>query len=288
MGHLRDLATVVSPLGRRAIVAVVHHGDFHQLFSSPATRTSALRLVRRLSGIVFNTPGLAERCAPWVPDEKRFVCPNTTSAHTHLSDEAFRARRTERTDGSPIRLLYLSGMIPSKGYLDVLETVGVLCQRGVAVRATFAGRWPNANAEAAFQARTEALGVTSVVEHLGGVSDRYAVRELYLNADAFVLPTTYPTEAHPLTIMESLNAGTPVIATAHASIPEMIEDGRSGLLIPPHAPSALADAVEYLSDLHTWRSFSVAARARYVSHFAPTIVRAWWLALLGQLVTKAP
>ena len=284
LGHLRDLATVVSPLGRRRpLVAVVHHGDFHRLFESTVTRASARRLVRRLSALVFLSPCLAERCAPWVPPDKRAVIANTTAADTHLPRAAFEAGRTVREPDAPIRLLYLSGMIETKGYLLVLDAVAELHRRGVPVRATWAGRWTGPEAEAAFWARADRLGVRHLVRHLGGVSDRGDVRRLYLGADVFLLPTTYPTEAHPLTITEALNAGTPVVATAHASIPEMVEDGRSGLLVPPHDPGALADAVERLRPLGAWRAFSAAARERYETAFAPDVVRARWLDLLAGL-----
>ncbi|MEM1056575.1 MAG: glycosyltransferase family 4 protein [Bacteroidota bacterium] len=284
IGHLRDLAAVVFPLGsRRPVVAVVHHGDFQKLFENPVTRFSARRLVRRLSALSFNTPGLAERCAAWVPAPKRFVSPNTTAEDTHLSPVAFARDRTVRRPGDPIRLLYLSGMIPTKGYLDVLEAVGELHRRGTPVRATWAGRWTGPQPETEFWSRVDALGLRPVVKHMGSVNDRREVRRLYLHADVFLLPTTYPTEAHPLTIMEALNAGTPVVATPHASIPEMIEDGRSGLLAPPHNPSSLADAVEQLRPLDTWQAFSAAARDRYMSTFAPDVVRDRWLGLLERL-----
>lgn len=289
LGHLRDRVAVASAFGRgRAVLALVHHGDFDRLFRHPATRGSAARLIGRLRGLVFLSEALAGRCAPWVPAAKRFVVPNTTAADTHLPREAWHGLRTRRADGEPLRLLYLSGMIPDKGYRDVLDAVGVLAGRGVPVRATFAGRWPSDSARRSFEARVGELGVGERVQHLGSVSDRGRVRRLYLDADAFLLPTTYPTEAQPLTILEALNAGTPVVATAHASIPEMIDDGRSGLLVPPHRPAALADAVERLRPAEVWGAFSDAARARYEAAFAPDAVRRRWLDLLGSLGPVRP
>lgn len=282
-GHARDRLSVLPAVRGRRAVGVVHHGDFDRLFSHPVTRRSARHLLAAVRALVFLSESLAERCAPWVPAEQRLVVPNTTAADTHLSRAAFETRRTRRQAGEPFRLLYLSGMIPTKGYGDVLEAVGVLHRRGVDVQATFAGRWPSREAEAAFRSRVDALGARERVTHLGGVSDREEVRDLYLRAHAFALPTTYPTEAQPLTILEAMNAGTPVLATAHAAIPEMVEDGRSGLLVPPHHPEALADAVESLLDPGAWRAMSDAARARYEAAFSPESVREQWAAVLRLL-----
>lgn len=281
LGHLRDVGTILPALGReREVYAVVHRGDFHTLFQHPVTRWTAPRLVRRLSGIVFNSPGLAERCAPWVPAEKRLTMRNTIGPDVQVTPEAARAKTERPIAGRPVRLLYLSGMIPTKGYLVVLDAVAELVRRGVAVEATFAGRWPGPEAERAFWARAEASGASPSVRHLGGVSDRAQVRDLYLDADLFVLPTTYPIEAQPVTIVEALNAATPILATRHASIPEMIEDGTSGLLVAPEA-GPLADAVERASAPGLWPHLARGARARYDAAFSNDVVRAAWLDLLG-------
>ena len=280
LGHLRDLAVTLPALGGREVYAVVHRGDFHTVFEHPLTRHTAPRLVRRLAGIVFNSEGLAERCAPWVPAGKRLLVPNTIGPDVQASPEAAAAKSRRGIAGRPARLLYLSGMIESKGYLVVLDAVAELVRRGVAVEATFAGRWPGPEAQHAFEARAQASGAAAAVRHLGGVSDRDAVRRLYLEADLFLLPTTYPIEAQPLTIVEALSASTPVLATRHASIPEMIEDGTSGLLVAPEA-APLADAVQRAIAPEAWPRLSRGARARYDAVFSPAAVRARWLGVLG-------
>ena len=68
LGHARDLAVVARALPARRTLAVVHRGDFHELFASPLTRLSGRRLVRSLGGVVFLTEGLAARCADEIPE----------------------------------------------------------------------------------------------------------------------------------------------------------------------------------------------------------------------------
>ena len=64
--------------------------------------------------------------------------------------------------------------------------------------------------------------------------------------DLFVLPSLY--EGMPLSILEAMGAGLPVIATAVDGTPEVVEDGETGLLVPPADPAALARAVVRLLD----------------------------------------
>lgn len=295
LGHARDLLTVAPAFRGRPVVAVVHRGDFERLFRSPLTAATGRALVRRLRAVVFLTDGLAARCAPFVPAAKRWVVPNTVDdAAVPAPPEVAAARAaragrlaTERAAGAGgVRLLYLSGMIPSKGYGDVLEALAALRGRGVEATATFAGRWPSAEAEAAFRARAAALGVDAAVRVLGGVSDRAAVRRLYLDADVFVLPTTYPVEAQPLTVIEALAAGTPVVVTRWAGLPEMVDDGGEGAFVDAGAPGQIADAAVRLAAPDAWRAASTAARARFDRQFSPAVVGAQWRAHLGRVTGR--
>ena len=74
---------------------------------------------------------------------------------------------------------------------------------------------------------------------IGFISDAYQ----YLKAfDLFVLPSVK--EGQPWTILEAMAAGVPIVATNIAGIPEMIENEKSGLLVEPADPDALAGAIE--------------------------------------------
>jgi glycosyltransferase involved in cell wall biosynthesis len=287
LGHARDRAAVVPAFGAaRPVVAVVHRGDFPDLFERAATRWSGRRLVQRLETVVFLTEALAAACAQWVPDAKRIVIPNTID-DAAIPDEAevakARAARAARLGTSrrpEVRLLYLSGLIPSKGYPDVLEALAVLRGRGVDAQATFAGRWTSDAAERAFRSRVAELGVAESVA-LPGVVSRDAVRRLMLAHDLFVLPTAYPFEAQPLTVIEALATATPVIVTRHAGLPEMVAGGREAEFVPYRAPERIADAAEAL--VARWPSASQQARARFDATFAPAAVRTAWNALLASL-----
>src|SRR5690625_1424118 len=116
-----------------------------------------------------------------------------------------------------------------------------------------------------------------------GFSDREEMLLLHLESDAFVLPTYYHNDAQPLSIIEALAAGTPVIATNYSGIPEVIDDGKEGLLIPSRSPGEIAEAVQKLKDGDRWRRMSRTARARFDEQLQPEVVREQWIELVGSI-----
>ncbi len=283
LGHVRDLAVVVPTFGRRPVVGVVHRGDFTRLFHSPLTATTGRALVHRLDALVFLSESLAERCGAFVPPEKRWVIPNTIDAATIPSSAAVNDARKRRHERTGVRILFLSNMIPSKGYDDVLSALSLLRRRGLDASGTFVGGWPSAKAEIAFRQRAADLDLSAYVNALGSVTDRDQVRAHLLDADIFALPTTYPIEAQPLTVIEALAAGTPVVVTRQGGLPEMIDDGCEGRFVPAHTPAAIADAVGTLLDPHRWGDASVAARTRFDCAFSPEAVGRRWQEALARI-----
>lgn len=281
LGHLRDRVSILSSLHKnQPVFGIIHTGRFSDLFKNRVTRRSALRCIHRLAGVVFLSQSLANDCAEWIPDEKRIVIPNTILDDLILNEDEVAEKQKSRLDDDEFRLLFLSNMIPSKGYEDVLDAVRILRDRRIAVKARFAGRWPVESAREHFFQKRLDYNLEKQVDILGGISDRKELKALHQWADAFILPTYYPVEAQPLTIIEAMNAGTPVITTNHSGIPEMLGNSEA-IFVPPRSPEAVAEAVITLHDRDLWISKSAAARERFIDSFSPEIVARKWLDLLS-------
>lgn len=281
LGHWRDLlATMPAFAPGQPVYAVLHRAIFDELFRSALTGPTARRMVDRLRGLVFLNEALAERCAPWVPPEKRFVIPNTIDAAVLCTPAEVAARRAARGERTGMRVLFLSNMMPEKGYHDVLEAVRRLRAGGFDARADFVGGWVTDADRAAFDAYVSANGLQGAVVHHGGVTDRAQIKAFHLAADAFLLPSYHPTEAQPLSILEALNAGTPVVTTHHGGMPYMVTEGREAFFVPPQHPDALADALRRLADAATWTRLSEGARRRFEEHFSPEAVGRQWESLI--------
>ena len=286
LGHGRDVFTVLPAIARQhPLYAVLHRATFDDLFRSPLTAATARHVVNRVSGFVFQNRLLAERCAPWIPDRKRFVIPNTIDDAVLCTDAEVAAKQQARTLRRSMRLLFLSNMMPEKGYLDVLQAVHRLHARGLSIQADFAGRWVSDADRTAFERLVEQYDLGSAVHHHGGVSERAGVKALNLKADVFLLPSYHPTETQPLAILEALNAGTPVITTRHSTLPDMVGKGMETLLVPPQAPEAIAEAVQRLAEVDAWQRFSQHAHRQFQTRFSPDAVRKQWVDLLQRVDT---
>jgi glycosyltransferase involved in cell wall biosynthesis len=280
LGHYRDVATVLPLLKTQSpVYAVVHWGSFDKVFRSPLTALTARRMVRHMRGFVFLNEMLARKCSKWISPEQQIIIPNTIDGAVICTEKEVSAKRLAHRGRSALRLLFLSNMVPEKGYLDVLEAVRILHAKGNRVEATFAGKWASDADRREFQKRIKQYELVDSVAHLGAIVDRQVVKTAYLDADVFLLPS-YFFEAQPLTIIEALNAGTPVITAHHSGIPELVQENKEAFFVPVRDPQAIASAVEKLCDQSTWQKMSTNARHRFVSRFSPETVRAQWLALL--------
>lgn len=280
LGHWRDMiATLPAIQPEQPVIGISHRGNFHEVFESSITRPTALRLVRRLRAFVFND-GLSEACAPWIPAEKRIEIPNTIDDDLSCTPEEIYRKRESRMQRASLRLLFLSNMIPEKGYIDVLEAVKILRNRARPVTITYAGRWVDEEGRKKFESYVREHGLEDCVEHRGSVRDRAEIKRLHLESDVFLLPSYYPTEAQPLALIESLSAGTPVITTRHSGLPYMVQEGVQARFVPPRRPDAIAEAVESLLDKETWMHLSRGARKRFETHFSPDAVRKRWESLI--------
>jgi glycosyltransferase involved in cell wall biosynthesis len=124
------------------------------------------------------------------------------------------------------------------------------------VRLTIVGDGPE---RGALEAQARALGVADRVAFEGAVAHQRIASYLH-RADVFCLPSY--AEGVPTVLMEAMASGLAVVATRVYGIPELVEDGRSGLLVPPaEALARLAENAEMRAAL------GAAARDRVTSTF---------------------
>ena len=268
-GLLRDSLLILTAAAlRRRIVVHLHSSEGSRnsvaSFRGPAKWLVAAAL-RRVDQAWALTRGLGARLTPpFRPDQLR-VLANFGDDLDGRPVEPDRGRGRER----PLRLLYFSNLIPTKGYPDLLEALGRLGDVGHGLEVRLAGAAPEAGVEAEIERSIASLPPSVRVELRGSVSLEQRQEE-YAWADAFVLPTSYPMESQPLTILEALSAGLPVISTMHAGIPETVTHGVEALLIAPGDTEALADAIRRLAaDPALVADMSAAARRRYEGEFTP-------------------
>jgi len=126
-----------------------------------------------------------------------------------------------------------------KGHRYFLEALASLTGRLPALQGLVVGE---GREKPAIETRRAALGLDDRVRLVGYWPN---VAEALAAVDVFVLPSLM--EGHPLAILEAMAAGKPVVATRVGGNSEAVEDGVTGLLVPPRDPEALASAIAALA-----------------------------------------
>jgi glycosyltransferase involved in cell wall biosynthesis len=127
----------------------------------------------------------------------------------------------------------IGGLRPEKGISAVLEAAAVLAPRHPGLKVLIAGEGDRSLLEPGGP-----LGLDDVLVPLGFRSD---IPDVLAACDVAVCPSLR--EGSPLSVMEYMEAGIPIVASRVGGIPEVIHEGVHGRLVPPDDPARLADAV---------------------------------------------
>src|SRR6266516_1328539 len=198
--------------------------------------------------------GPAGRLCLWAerlvrPITTAVICVSHASREQGIAARACNARRTvvihnavdttsflptRRTEGPP-RIISVARFAFPK---DFAALVRALAMVSADYRATFVGEGP---ALSDIATAVEMQGLEAKVELLGARGD---VRELLASSDIFVLSSR--SEGHPVSLLEAMAAGLPVVATDVGGVAESVVHGQTGLLVPAGNVTALAAALERL------------------------------------------
>ena len=171
-----------------------------------------------------------------VPTTKLAIVPEPID----LAEWRRRFARVERPPRRPPTVLAVARMYPRKRLGDLLRAAALLRARIPGVRVRIVGGGPEARALMRLHGELD-LGET--VTFLGEIA-RQALAVEYVCADCFCLPSVQ--EGFGIAYAEAMAAGLPVVACRAAAVPEIVEDGRTGLLVGPRDPEELAMGIERL------------------------------------------
>jgi colanic acid/amylovoran biosynthesis glycosyltransferase len=183
----------------------------------------------------FNREFISERYADIAPRvlPKVHVCYHGLD----LSTFPYEVRRPSQR-----RIIAVGRHSPDKGFDYLLRAVGELAGRGVEVELELLGDGKQTNA---LRALARELGIADKVHFRGWVPFGEALAAMRA-ATLLVHPSCRLGDGLPNVIREAMAVGTPVIASRVAGIPEALDDGRCGVLVPPKDVGALATAIETL------------------------------------------
>lgn len=196
---------------------------------------------------------------------------STTARRIHRIYHGVDLRRFRLRDAAPdiVRhpplILAVGRLVEKKGHTYLLEACTLLRASGVSFRCQFVGDGP---LQARLRDQIAAAGLNECVELLGTRTQEELVG-IYREATIVALPCVIldngDRDGIPNVLVEAMSMGIPVVATRVSGIPELIDDGRDGLLVPPRDARALAKALAAVLDDDSLRERISAAAHRTVT-----------------------
>ncbi len=200
----------------------------------------------------FNKRTILELC-PDYPAERIVV------NRSGILLDQFPVREPGEREGGPFRLVCIASLHHYKNHETLIEAARILVDRGIEFRIDCLGGDVDGRL-AVLEAHAERLGVTEQVRFLGRVDHGEIVSRLR-EADLSVLSSQV--EGVPVSMMEAMAGGTPVLGPRITGVPELVEDGVSGFLADPERPEEFAEkAARILLEPELVRGFVARARER--------------------------
>jgi glycosyltransferase involved in cell wall biosynthesis len=178
--------------------------------------------------------------AQGVPAGKISVLHNFVKPYTAATPEEKARLREQLGLGDDKVILTVGRMSAEKGHADLLEAIALLRNSpGFAgYRVLFVGDGPE---QENLRQQAARLGISDRIVMPGFQRD---VAPYYGMATIFALPSH--SEGSPNVVLEAMSAGLPVVAASVGGVPEIVENGKTGILVPPRDPGAMADGLKHL------------------------------------------
>lgn len=178
----------------------------------------------------------------------------------------------------------LGNVVPRKGQMVLVEALPLVRAEAGNVRLVLVGRHDDEEYARALARRAEELGVAEAV-YLAGYQDD--ALSFVAHSDVFAFAST--TEGAPMVLVEAMACGIPVVSTDCPVGPrEILEDGRSGLLVEMNDPAAMAAELTRVLTDTTLREHLVSAGIRRAEDFSPSAVAQAYMRVAEQFLGTSP
>lgn len=246
-GNIRDLLILrlLRNQGKKCLIHL-HGGYFRKLYENdmkPIQRRWNEAALKKIDGSIVLGNSLKYIFEGLVDDNKIFVVPNCVDDDYLLSDVSMKPNQ------EPYHILYLSNFIRSKGYDIVLEMAKEYKNHtgNKNLHFDFAGKFYGEDEKQFFETFVRENSLEGVLTY-HGIVDGDKKRELLRNSTFFILPTNYPKEGQPISILEAMGNGMIILTTNHAGIQDIVENDKNGYVVP-WSRDLISEYLEYINCL---------------------------------------
>lgn len=267
---------IARALGHRPIVFLHGWSASNSRWVSKHRGRPVRALLNRAAAVVVLASSYRDSLREWGVTVPIYVESTCVPAATLAALDVTGERWTERVD-SGMTLLVLGRVTTRKGVWTAVEAARLARATGADVRLVFAGDGPDLPRLSSFAEGADADWLTFLGEVRGE-----AKFEVLRRVDALLMPSF--TEGMPLSLLEGMAAGLPIVTTRVGGVADFFVDGEMGYSCPPDDAPALAEAVLKLASREdSWPMIGVANRSFALRHFTPEQV---WRRL--ELIYSAP
>ena len=199
----------------------------------------------------------------WAGRLQKMGCPaeKITVSRMGVDMERF-SQRAVKAPAKTLEIISVARLTEKKGLHVAIEACVLLKERGVSFRYNILGIGPW---ETRLRTLIEQNQLDDVV-FMPGFKPNHEVKAMLDEADLFLLPSVTGAdgdmEGIPVALMEAMAVGIPVLSTVHSGIPELIDSGRSGWLVPEYDAVALADRLQVFANVEESELSPMLSRAR--------------------------
>ena len=238
-GNLRDLVIFkLLELQHKKCLIHLHGGYYRQLVECDMAgwqRKANYEAIKKIAGAIVLSKSLKKNFEGMIEDEKIYVVENCVDDQYLLTDQEIKEKLIELENKKVLHVLWLSNFIRSKGYPLVLEMAKAEKKRVEAggekrFHFDFAGKFFADTEKKYFENYVKNNKLEEYVTYhgiVGGNEKRKLLKECYV----FALPTRYPNEGQPISILEAMGNGMFIITTDHAGIPDIVKNGVNGIVM---------------------------------------------------------
>ena len=238
-GNVRDLVIFkLLEIQHKKCLIHLHGGYYRQLVDNDMAgwqRKANYKAIKKLAGAIVLSKSLKKIFEGMIDDDKIFVVENCVDDQYLLTDQEIEEKLVALEEEKILHVLWLSNFIRSKGYPFVLEMAKAEKERVDAggekrFHFDFGGKFFEDSEKEYFESYVRGNRLEEYVTY-HGIVDGQAKRRLLKECYIFALPTRYPNEGQPISILEAMGNGMFIITTNHAGIPDIVEDGVNGVVI---------------------------------------------------------
>jgi len=231
-GNLRDIVILkLLELQNKKCLIHLHGGYYRTLVDNDLKawqRKANYTAVSKLRGAIVLGKSLRWMFEGMLSNDRIYIVPNCVDDEYFMSDIDFKKKMDMLSFKTVKHILYLSNFIRNKGYPEVLQMAKIekeRCKAGEKKKYhfDFAGNFFEKKERKFFFEYIKKYHLYDYITYHGVVIGAKK-QELLKNADIFALPTRYPKEGQPISILEAMGNGVVVLTTDHAGIPDLVNE----------------------------------------------------------------